>query len=117
METFETLAARACRPLPSGSPALKGEALRELAAALGRGWIVVEERRLEKAFAFRNFKEALDFTNEVGAVAESQDHHPDIALSWGKVVISLWTHSAGGLSENDFILAAKVESLPKRASR
>ena len=92
---------------------MAGEALEKLASGLGHGWKVQEGKRLEKRFAFKDFKQALEFTNRVGAVAEAQDHHPDIALSWGKVGIVLWTHSVGGLSENDFVLAAKVESLPR----
>lgn len=113
MESFASLAARACAPVKPGTPALRGEALDGLAAALGRGWKVAEGKRLEKSFAFKDFKQALDFTNRVGALAEAQDHHPDIALSWGKVGVTLWTHSVGGLSENDFILAAKVEGIPR----
>jgi 4a-hydroxytetrahydrobiopterin dehydratase len=116
METFESLAARDCKPVQAGAPRLGGEALENLAAALGRGWKVAEGKRLEKQFAFKDFKQALEFTNRVGAVAEAQDHHPDIALAWGKVGVTLWTHSVGGLSENDFILAAKVERLPRPAA-
>ncbi|NMB08603.1 MAG: 4a-hydroxytetrahydrobiopterin dehydratase, partial [Tissierellia bacterium] len=61
---------------------------------------------------FKNFKEALDFVNKVGELAEEEGHHPDIFLSWGKVIIQLWTHKIGGLHENDFILAAKIDELP-----
>ena len=113
METFESLAARECRPVGKGAQPLRGEALESLAAALGRGWKVADGHHLEKQFAFADFKQALAFTNRVGALAEAQDHHPDIALAWGKAGITLWTHAVGGLSENDFILAAKVESLPR----
>lgn len=116
MDAFESLAARECRPMKPGTPALRGEALEGLAAALGRDWKVIDGRRLEKQFAFKDFRQALEFTNRVGALAEAQDHHPDIALSWGKVGVSLWTHSVDGLSENDFILAAKAEKLPRPAA-
>jgi 4a-hydroxytetrahydrobiopterin dehydratase len=116
MGDFEALAARDCKPFPAGTPALRGEALESLAVRLGRGWRVIDGHHLEKQFAFKDFKQALEFTNRIGALAEAQDHHPDIALAWGKVGVTLSTHSVGGLSENDFILAAKVESLPRPVS-
>jgi 4a-hydroxytetrahydrobiopterin dehydratase len=78
---------------------------------LGEGWKVVDEHHLAKDYSFKDFKEALDFTNRVGALAEEEGHHPDIHLAWGKVKITLYTHSIGGLSENDFILAAKADSV------
>jgi 4a-hydroxytetrahydrobiopterin dehydratase len=74
------------------------------------GWSL-EGESLRKNFTFKNFAEALAFTDKVGALAEEEGHHPDIALSWGKVGISLSTHAIGGLSENDFILAAKINEL------
>ena len=95
----------------SGGAALKGGALAKLAGELGGGWQVVEEHQLEKEFRFCKFREALAFTNSVGELAEVQGHHPDIYLAWGKVKLTIWTHSVGGLTENDFVLAAKVEGL------
>jgi 4a-hydroxytetrahydrobiopterin dehydratase len=90
---------------------LKGRGLDELAAQLGGGWKVVAEHHIEKEYSFHNFREALDFTNRVGELAESQGHHPDIYLAWGKVMLTLWTHKADGLTESDFVLAAKVDHL------
>lgn len=116
MQDIEALATRDCKPLKTGAPALRGEALNGLATRLGGGWQVVESHHLVKQFDFKDFKQALEFTNRIGAVAEAQDHHPDIALSWGKVGVTLWTHTVGGLSENDFILAAKVDALPRPAA-
>ncbi|HNA61976.1 MAG TPA: 4a-hydroxytetrahydrobiopterin dehydratase [Rhabdochlamydiaceae bacterium] len=75
------------------------------------GWKVVDEHHLEKEYRFADFKSALAFTNRVGVLAEEEGHHPDILLSWGKVVIQLWTHKINGLSESDFILAAKIDAL------
>jgi 4a-hydroxytetrahydrobiopterin dehydratase len=72
---------------------------------------VVDEHHLERTFTFEDFKEALAFTNQVGDVAEEEQHHPDIALSYGKVVVTVWTHKVDGLTENDFIFAAKVDDL------
>ncbi len=73
------------------------------------GWKVIDDHHLEKEFPFRNFKEALDFTNRVGAIAEQEGHHPDILLRWGRAKLTVRTHSINGLSENDFILAAKAD--------
>ena len=74
-------------------------------------WQVVDERHLEKEFKFENFRKALDFTNKVGELAENQGHHPDIYLAWGKVKLTIWTHKVGGLTESDFVLAAKADQL------
>src|SRR6266487_1271672 len=69
------------------------------------------EKRLERVFKFKNFAQALEFTNKVGAIAEEQDHHPLIITEWGKVTIQWWTHKIGGLHKNDFIMAAKADQL------
>jgi 4a-hydroxytetrahydrobiopterin dehydratase len=77
-------------------------------------WRVVEvagEKRLERAFKFRDFKAALDFTNRVGQAAEENNHHPAILTEWGRVTVSWWTHKIGGLHRNDFIMAAKTDGL------
>jgi 4a-hydroxytetrahydrobiopterin dehydratase len=71
----------------------------------------VKEHHLEKEFQFKDFREALDFTNRVGALAEAQGHHPDIYLTWGKVKLTIWTHKIDGLTESDFIMAAKADAL------
>ena len=92
---------------------VKGEALGELRKKLAPGWNVADEQRLEKEFAFKDFLQALAFTNAVGELAERLNHHPDIHLAWGKVKVTTWTHSAGGLTEKDFDLATRVESLPR----
>jgi 4a-hydroxytetrahydrobiopterin dehydratase len=78
---------------------------------LGDGWMVMGSERLEKGFHFPDFLSALAFVNRVGTVAEEEGHHPDIHLSWGHVMVTIWTHAVGGLTENDFILAAKIDSL------
>ena len=104
------LTKKKCRPCNEGEPPLKGEAIAIKQRELGDNWKVINEHHLEKEYAFKNFKEALDFTNRVGAVAEQEGHHPDIFLGWGKVKLDLWTHNIGGLSENDFILAAKADA-------
>lgn len=105
------LAARECVPCKGGVTPLKGEDLCRLAGQLGGDWQVVNGHHLEKEYTFPNFHEAIAFTNHVGHVAEQQKHHPDIYLSWGKVRVSIWTHKIDGLTESDFILAAKIDRL------
>lgn len=109
------LAARECIPCKGGVPPLRGQALADLFTRLGNGWQLVGEHHLEKEFTFRNFREALDFTNRVGELAEQQKHHPDIHLAWGRVRLTLWTHKIDGLTESDFVLAAKIDQLPRPA--
>jgi 4a-hydroxytetrahydrobiopterin dehydratase len=104
------LAAKSCVPCRGGVPPLKGKELEKLEAELPT-WQVVNEHHLEKTFSFPDFKTALEFTNRVGAIAEAEGHHPDIHLAWGKVGIAIWTHKIDGLTESDFILAAKIDRL------
>ncbi len=105
------LARKSCVPCRGGVPPLKGATLTGLRHALGNGWKVVRSHHLEKEFTFKDFKEALAFTNRVGRLAERQGHHPDLYLAWGRVKVTLWTHKIGGLTESDFVLAAKIEGL------
>ena len=103
------LAGKQCVPCRGGVPALEGEELQSLVRQLGNGWGVVEGHHLEKLFEFSDFVDALAFTNRVGVLAEEQGHHPDIYLAWGKVRITIWTHKIDGLTESDFIFAAKSD--------
>jgi 4a-hydroxytetrahydrobiopterin dehydratase len=108
------LAKQSCVPCKGGVPALKGEALRSLLARLGPdGWRVVDEHHLEKTYEFPDFVTALAFVDRLGELAEQQGHHPDIHLSWGKVRVTIWTHKIDGLTESDFVLAAKADALPR----
>ena len=109
MDNGHKLSQKNCIPCRGGVPPLKGEAITTLLKQLGEGWRVVDEHHLEKEYKFPNFVEALAFTNKVGAVAEQEGHHPDIFLAWGKVKIQLWTHKINGLTESDFIMAAKCD--------
>ena len=102
------LADRTCRPLPEGTPALSADDTARLLEELGGGWAVFENR-LRKQYAFPSFATALAFVNKVGAIADEQDHHPDVMLSYGRAVVELWTHTVKGLSENDFICAARFD--------
>ena len=105
------LAQKHCIACKEGTPSLKGKELQTLSAQLKEGWKIIDEHHLEKEFHFKNFREALDFTNRIGAIAEKEGHHPDLFLAWGKVKVTLWTHKINGLSESDFILAAKINQL------
>jgi 4a-hydroxytetrahydrobiopterin dehydratase len=98
-----------CVPCTGKIPPLKGSAIKALHSQLPKGWEVVDEQRLKKEFKFKNFQQALNFTNVVGKIAEEEGHHPDIFLSWGKVVLEIWTHKINGLTESDFILASKCD--------
>jgi 4a-hydroxytetrahydrobiopterin dehydratase len=104
------LAAKTCVPCRGGVPPLKGEELTALQTQVD-GWIVVEEHHITKTFTFPDFREALGFVNREGELAEEQGHHPDTSLAWGKVGITSWTHKINGLTESDFILAAKIDRL------
>jgi 4a-hydroxytetrahydrobiopterin dehydratase len=110
------LSDRKCVPCQGGVPPLKGEALQQFLRELGSGWTAIQDHHLEKTYKFRNFREALDFTNAIGQIAEQEGHHPEITLTWGKVVLRTWTHKIDGLTENDFVLAAKVEQIFRPAS-
>jgi 4a-hydroxytetrahydrobiopterin dehydratase len=105
------LAEQECVPCKGGVAPLKGNDLKKLAAELNPAWQIVKEHQLEREFKFRDFREALTFTNRVGELAEEQGHHPDIYLTWGIVKVTTWTHKIDGLTESDFILAAKVDRL------
>ena len=106
------LASKKCVPCRGGVPALKGDEIQPLLAQVP-GWHVVNEHHLNRNFSFPDFKSALAFVNRVGETAEQEGHHPDIHLSWGKVSIQIFTHKVDGLTESDFILAAKIDQLPQ----
>ncbi|MGH9327848.1 MAG: 4a-hydroxytetrahydrobiopterin dehydratase [Terriglobia bacterium] len=107
---MSTLASKTCVPCRGGVPPLAGAELQNLLSQV-RDWRLMEERYLQKAYAFPDFMKALAFVNRVGELAEQQGHHPDLFLTWGKVEIKIWTHKINGLSESDFILAAKIDEL------
>lgn len=113
-EIMSDLANRECIPCKGGVQPLKGRELTELLDKLGDGWRVVDEHHLEKEYRFRDFRTALAFTNRIGELAESLGHHPDIHLSWGKTKLTIWTHKINGLTESDFIFAAKADKLDAR---
>ncbi len=102
------LALKHCTPCREGTPPLTAEAATNLLTEL-EGWEIADGPRLAKRWRFGDFAAALAFVNRIGAVADAEDHHPDISLGWGRVGVELWTHAAGGLTENDFIVAARID--------
>jgi len=100
---------RSCVPCQRGVPALEAGAIDALARELSPGWVVVDGHHLEKSYEFNGFRDALDYVVRVGELAEAEGHHPDIYLAWGKVTLTIWTHKVDGLTESDFILAAKAD--------
>ena len=106
---MSNLAKKTCIPCKGGVPPLKGTKLDDLLEKLKNDWKIIKDHHLEKEYLFKNFKEALSFTIKVGELAENQGHHPDIFLAWGKVKLTIWTHKIDGLTDSDFIFAAKAD--------
>jgi len=109
----EELKQMKCVPCRGGEPPLTAEQIAELHPGVA-AWQVLEVdgiQRLQRVFKFKNFAEALAFTNQVGALAEAEDHHPALLTEWGKVTVTWWTHKIKGLHQNDFIMAAKTDAL------
>lgn len=107
---MEDLASRECVPCRGGVPPMRGDEINKLLKELD-GWEVVKEHHLRKTYTFDNFRAALDFVNRVGQLAQEQSHHPDICFGWGRAEITIWTHKIDGLTESDFILAAKINKI------
>lgn len=107
----DDLSSKVCVPCQGGIPPLT-QAESEAFLKQTPDWTITDEgRRLERRFAFRNFREALDFVTRVGEVADAQAHHPDISFSWGQATVSWYTKKIKGLHENDFIMAARTDQL------
>lgn len=110
---MSTLADNKCDSCDTATHALEPAEAANLANELGKGWRVVDNHHLEKLYEFKDFRQALAFTNRIGEVAESVGHHPDIYLTWGKVRLNIFTHKVNGLTKDDFVLAAKFERVEK----
>lgn len=104
------LAERECVPCRGGVPPLNGSEIEQLLPQLN-AWQVIEGHHLQKRYSFKDFRETLHFVNRIGELAEDQGHHPDICFGWGKADITIWTHKIDGLTESDFVLAAKIDRL------
>ena len=105
-----SLASRDCVPCRGGVPPLKGDEITPLHSQL-EGWEVVNEHHLKKEFKFKDFKGTQTFVDQICDLAEEQWHHPDICFGWGRAEVTIWTHKIDGLTESDFILAAKIDGL------
>jgi 4a-hydroxytetrahydrobiopterin dehydratase len=105
-----SLADKPCVPCKGDIPPLRGQELEKVKSQVP-GWQVIREHHLARTYSFPDFRAALAFTNHVGELAEKEGHHPDLHLSWGKVEVKIWTHKIDGLTENDFVLAAKIDQL------
>jgi len=105
------LARQHCAPLPAGTPPLAPPDWQALQAQIDAAWEVVDGHHLRRVYRLPDFASGLALVNSIGALAQAQDHHPDLLLAWGRVEITLWTHSVSGLSRNDFILAAHIDRL------
>jgi len=111
METKVSLTHKKCIPCKGDVYPLKGDELIPFKNQISEDWSLIAEHHLEKEYRFVNFKKALDFTNRMGDIAENENHHPVITLTWGSVKVTIWTHKINGLTENDFILAAKFDEV------
>ena len=103
------LARKTCVPCQAGMPPLKPSEVAVLLRELN-GWQVMDGKKLFKRIKVENFAQSLELANRVGAIAEQQNHHPDLLVRWGALSIEIWTHAIDGLTENDFILAAKIDN-------
>src|ERR1700674_784968 len=102
------LASETCVPCRGGVPPMSGLEIQKILKLVPE-WKAINDHHLTRTFIFPDFKQARDFVNRGGALAEEQGHHPDILLAWGKAEITLWTHKINGLTESDFIMAAKID--------
>lgn len=105
------LADQKCIQFKKGLLPLGAEEINDYLSQLSQTWKTVNFHHLEKEFKFLNYKEAISFINKIGEIAEKENHHPDLYLSWGLVKVRIWTHKIDGLTENDFILAAKIDDI------
>lgn len=108
-----SLAKKSCEPCKGGTPPLTEEEQKTLSRELDKEWEIKKGEYLERTYLFPNFQSALDFVNLIGAIAEKENHHPDIFLTYGKVILKIWTHKIHGLTKSDFYLAAKYDELTR----
>lgn len=105
------LSDKKCVACEGGVPPIHGTELERYLQELTLPWEVLEGKKITHQFVFKDFKETMRFVNKVADLAEDEGHHPDISIFYNRLEITLWTHAIGGLSENDFIMAAKIEKL------
>ena len=105
------LSTKKCLPCEGGTPAFDPRKIAEYREKIDASWNVIDYKKITKDYHFGKYNETIAFVNKVAAVADEENHHPVLHVYYGKVVVELWTHSVNGLSENDFILAAKIDKL------
>ena len=106
-----SLTNKSCIPCRDGQPPLAPEAANDLLEELGGHWHINDQGHLFNQYKFKNFMQAIDFANRITVIAEQEGHHPDLRISWGSCAVEIWTHKINGLSESDFILAAKIQTI------
>lgn len=107
----ECLLNKSCVPCRGGVPPLTPEVAEALLGELGAGWVLNTEGHLYKSYPFKNFLGPLSFAEEIALIAEQEGHHPNLLIAWGSCGVEIWTHKINGLTESDFILAAKIEAI------
>lgn len=107
------LTEKKCIPCEGGTPRLEGEAVKNYMKEISQGWYEVEGKKIRRKFKLTDFKENITFVNHIAELAEEEGHHPDLCIFWNILEVTIWTHAIGGLSENDFILAAKIDEMYK----
>lgn len=111
IEAKHGLAEKKCIPCEGNVPPLGESEIAEFEKEISKDWKVMENKKIFREFSFVNFRHTMDFVNKVAAIAEEEGHHPVMHVFYGRVEIELWTHAVDGLSENDFILAAKIDRI------
>jgi 4a-hydroxytetrahydrobiopterin dehydratase len=105
------LAEKKCIPCEGNTPRIEGDATSHYLKKISKGWYLFESKEIRRKFKLKDFRQNIAFVNGIAELAEDQGHHPDMCLYWNILEVSFWTHAIGGLSENDFIMAAKVDDL------
>lgn len=113
MSERRDLASMECVPCRGGVPPMTHDDAQDYLADLGGEWLVVDDHHLQREYRFKNFRQALAFTNRIGEIAESEGHHPALLTEWGRVTVTWWTHKIRGLHRNDFVMAAKTDKLAR----
>jgi 4a-hydroxytetrahydrobiopterin dehydratase len=108
---MEELVGKHCIPCEGGTPPMDSASVQKLLKEVGGSWQINAQGHIYKKYLFKNFMEPLDFINKIAVLAEQEGHHPNLAFSWGWCDVEIWTHKIGGLTESDFILAAKIEAI------
>ncbi len=111
-ENICSLENKSCIPCSGGVPALSQQEIQKLQKEIGPTWKINPQGHLFKDFILNNFMEAMNLANQIASIAEKEGHHPDLTIAWGKCTVEIWTHKIQGLTESDFILAAKIDAIP-----